>query len=270
MSDSPPSTERSADSRLGTAMTASVMAAISNARTEHAERIWELCPEIARRVEKEYAALETDGKKISHHDFAHAKRVGEIARQVALDEWNDKDIAKLAGIAGLVHNADRIIQAQKEIDRQDVSKDDVVALVKKWIENDLEETDIQTVLDAVLGHDEKNAAEDSPVKIALQDGDRVVNLDVDLIPRSAQFYGDLQVIDYEHYLSDPKATYKKPRSVLRDIKYSLDWVQPESGVCVRTRLAMEMAQPRAKVFALFFEVLKKQLAQEGIDVEQSA
>jgi hypothetical protein len=31
-----------------------------------------------------------------------------------------------------------------------------------------------------------------------------------------------------------------------------------------------MAQPRAKVFALFFEVLKKQLAQEGIDVEQSA
>lgn len=266
MSDSIPSTEVKLDAGLGADMTNAVIAAVTNARAEHTQYIWELCPEIARRVEDEYVALETDGKKIHHHDFAHAKRVGEIARQVARDEWSDDHIAKLAGIAGLVHNADRIIQAQKGIGRREVSRDEVAALVKKWIENDLEENDVRTVLDAVLGHDGKNFPEDSQVKIALQDGDRVVNLDVDLLPRSGQYYGDLPVVDYENFLGDPEATYRNPKTVLRDINYSLDWVKPESGVCVRTRLGMEMAQKRAQVFTFFFEVLKAQLAQEGIEV----
>ncbi|OGJ62185.1 hypothetical protein A3C37_01705 [Candidatus Peribacteria bacterium RIFCSPHIGHO2_02_FULL_53_20] len=267
MSNSLSSTEKPTDSGLGADMTASVIAAVTNMRTEHADRIWDLCPEIARRVEEEYAALAADGKKINHHDFAHAKRVGEIARQVAKDEWGDEHIAKLAGIAGLVHNADRIIQAQKGIGRREVSRDEVIALVKKWIENNLEETDVLTVLDAVLGHDGRNSEEDSPVKIALQDGDRVVNLDADLFPRSGQYYSDLPVVDFKHFLNDPEATYRNPKTVLRDINYSLDWVKSESGVCVRTKLGMEMAQQRAKVFTLFFEVLKAQLAQEGIDME---
>ncbi len=242
------------------------MAAISNAQTEHAKRIWELCPEIAHRVEEEYAALAADDKYIHHHDFGHAKRVGEVAYQVAKNEWGDEHIAKLAGIAGIVHNADRIIQAQKDIGRRDVSREDVAALVKKWIANDLQETDVVTILDAVLGHDGKNADEDSLVKIALQDGDRVVNLDVDLLPRSRQYYNDLPVVDYEHLLDDPKATYRKPRSVLKDIHYALDWVEPASGVCVRTKLGIEMARKRAEVIRFFFSALKEQLREEGFEV----
>lgn len=252
---------------LGEGMTAAVTAAVTKIQTEHSAKIWELCPEIASRIEQEYADLAASGKTLNHHDFMHAKRVGETARRVALDEWNDEHTAKLAGIAGLVHNADRIIQVQKGIGRREVPRDDVIALVKKWIENDLEETDVETVLDAVLSHDGKNSDEDSQVKIALQDGDRIVNLDNDLFPRSGQYYADLPVIDYKHFLDNPEATYRSPGSVLKDISYSLDWADPTSDVCVRTRLAKEKVQNRQAFFQFYFKVLKQQLREEGIEIE---
>ncbi len=247
-------------------LTTAAAAAVEKLQKEHSETIWKLFPDIAARVQETYAKLKKDEKQINHHDFAHAKRVGEIARKVAGDEWKDEHLSHLSGIAGLVHNADRTIQAEKGIGRRDVQREDVIARVKEWIANDLEETDVQTVVEAVLGHDGKNSDQDSKVKVALQDGDRIVNLDIDLFPRSGQFYSDLPVIDYDHFLDDPEATYRNPKTVLRDMSYSLDWVKPESGVCVRTKLGLEMAQRRAAIFKVFFDALKLQLAEEGITV----
>ncbi len=255
-------TER-ADSKL---MQAAVHA-VEKIQKSSARTIWELFPEITERVEGTYAQLKAAGRKIHHHDLLHAKRVGEIAHRVALDEWGDEHQSHLAGIAGLVHNADRTIQAEKGLDRKKVPRDKVIVRIKNWIQGDLSETDMATVIDAVLGHDGKNAPEDSNVQIALQDGDRVVNLDADLLPRSGQFYSDLPVIDVIHFLADPEATYRHPKSVLRDIAYSLDWVNPESDVCVRTRLGKEMAMERARFFEVFFTMLKRQLREEGIEVE---
>jgi len=89
-------------------------------------------------------------------------------------------------------------------------------------------------VDAVLKHSQINHESDSVELVIVKDADRVVNMDVDLFARSGQHYANLPVIDYKFLYANPKATYREPLSVFRDIVYSLDWVDPTSNVCIRT------------------------------------
>ena len=220
-------------------------------------RIWENFPAVAERIKSGHQKAELFG----HHDYVHAFRVGEVARQIALEEWGDQQLSYLAGLAGLAHNADRILQKLKS------SNQTVEELVRFWLHDVMmDETSRATVVEAVLKHSNKNSPDDSKVLVALMDGDRVVNLDTDLFIRSGQYYANLPVVDYQNFLDDPKATYRDPRSVMRDIRYSLDWVDSTSSVCVRTKKGSEMANTRAKVFSTFFDALRGQLAEEGIAV----
>lgn len=221
--------------------------------------IWELFPTVAVQVWKKHKEVSLRG----HHDWIHAFRVGEVARLIALEEWPNWP-SFLAGLAGLSHNADRILQKEMGLGRREVPPKAVAALITKWIWIELPSRDVEHIVEAVLKHNGKNSPDDSKILIALMDADRVVNLDVDLFPRSGQFYHDLPVVDYRHFLGDPKATYRNPKSVLRDIAYSLDWADPKSPVCVRTRLGKKMAEERVKVFRTFFEALEVQLAEEGM------
>ncbi len=220
-------------------------------------------PEVAERVVVDHERANLSGA----HDFVHAFRVGETARKIGLDEWGDTErISQLAGIAGLTHNADRVIQKELDVGRANIDQWRVQERIDEWIGTTLRGTELQEVKTAVLGHSEINGEHDGEVMTALKDADRVVNLDSDLFPRSGQHYADLPVIDYEHFLDDPYATYRNPKTVLRDINYSLDWIDPSSNVCIRTRLGREMGEARVKVFQTFFDALKTQLAEEGIDV----
>lgn len=226
-----------------------------------AVRIWERFPGVAQRVRQKHEEVGLYG----HHDWIHAYRVGEVAYQVAEAEW-DGGIAAVAGLAGLLHNADRVMQKKMMVGRRDVPPSVVSALIKWWLEGAPRVSGAvdYVVIDAVLKHDVKNSPEDSPVLVALMDADRVVNLDVDLFPRSGQYYHDLPVVDYKHLFDDPEATYRNPKSVLRDIAYSMDWADPASPVCVRTRLGKKMAEERVRHFRAFFDTLQAQLTEEGI------
>ncbi len=259
-------------------------------------RIWERFPEVAARVRKSHE----DVGLVGHHDWVHAFRVAEVAYQCALEEWpDDPHTAELAGLAGLCHNADRILQEQRSIrhrqgllaavtpalqgilnevdlkaittavqkisvSRRDVPSQDTAVLVTIWLNDALNADEAATVIDAVLKHDGRNGAGDSRVLIALQDGDRIVNLDTDLFVRSGQFYHELPVWDYRYGLNDPEATYRNPKTVARDIDYAREWTDPATAVCVRTRKAKEMAVERVKLFNTFFDALKGQLTEEGI------
>jgi len=223
------------------------------------ERIWEKYPDIAQRVRKSHEEAELHGG----HDFVHAFRVGNIAQQIALKEWGTH-LSQLAGIAGLCHNADRVIQTNSGLKHGDVSQQEIRGLIRTWVGGYLDSRGLGIVADAILRHDGKNSPDDSEVLIALMDADRVVNLDADLFIRSGQHYHSLPAVDYRNLLDDPDATYRDPRSVLRDIEYSLDWIDQKSGVCVRTTSGLLMAKSRAKTFSTFFEALQSQLAEEGI------
>ncbi len=215
------------------------------------------------------------------HDFVHAARVGEMARQIALDEWRSESIALVAGVAGLCHNADRIIQKALGIGHGKVPVRDVNLVVSSWLArepnlfrafcsaND-EKGNIAAagrqhqVVYAVLNHAEKNHPADPETLIALKDADRVVNLDIDHFARSGQHYHDIPVVDYKNWLSDPEATYHSPRSVLRDAAYTYEWADPRTDVCVRTNLGKKLARERVDTYLNLFAALEKQLEAEGI------
>ena len=207
------------------------------------------------------------------HDIHHALRVAERARQIAYDEWRDERLADLAGLAGLCHNADRFLQAKLKIGHRDVAPEQVRELLEKRLgKAALKPAEREKVILADLNHGLPNSQDDSPVQIALMDGDRLVNLDADVIIRSAQFYAPegLPAIDFNHYLDDPEATFREPKSVVRDLKFNLEWVQEGTPVCVRTRLGKELGLERKFFFDMFFRVLKKQLLEEKMNSDQSS
>ncbi|MBT4120395.1 MAG: hypothetical protein HOG89_03515 [Candidatus Peribacter sp.] len=215
-------------------------------------RIWDLYSELAARVRKSHE----EAGLVGHHDWIHAFRVGEQAMQIVMAEWGSVRNANLAGIAGLCHNADRICQKTGSEDPSD--------LVREWIGASLDYPSTNIIVDAVSKHSDVNDDDELEVAIALKDADRVVNLDVDLFIRSGQHYANLPAVDYRNMLDDPEASYREPKSVLRDIAYSLDWVNPDSDVCIRTKEGMARGRRRAEVFQTFFEHLTAQLEEEGV------
>ena len=224
-------------------------------------RIWEQNPEVARLVQASHRELKMQGG----HDICHAMRVGETARMIALNQWQDEHVAELAGLAGLCHNADRLEQKRLNIGRREVPHEAVEKLISSWLAGIyLGKEREGLILQAVLRHDGRNDIDDSPVQIALMDADRVVNLAPDVIIRAGQFLPDLPAVDYVNWLSDPEATYKEPRTVLRDISHCLEWVDPASPFCVRTKLGKKMAGRRAAFLRLFFNQLKTNLEEVGL------
>lgn len=232
-------------------------------------RIWELFPDVAERVRETHQKVGLVGP----HDWCNAYRVGEVARQIALDEWGDKDmffmqqglqspLSCIAGVAGLCYNANRILRPS----HTGVSlSHSIVELVGYWMGRAVTLEGGRIVIDAVLKNDGRNSPEDSKVLIALMDAEHIVNLDVDLFIRSGRRFPSDSAVDYQQYLNDPTATCRNTKYVLRDIAYSLDLADPKSPVCcVRTRLGKFMAERRVQVCQIFLLAMESQLEAEGM------
>jgi hypothetical protein len=116
------------------------------------------------------------------HDVDHAIRVGEMARRIAMEEWKDPQVARLAGLAGLCHNADRI--RERQLLGVKPEPESVTSLVKVWLMPlELPNAQVVIITDAVLRHSRGNEDTDTQETIALKDADRVVNMAPDLIIR---------------------------------------------------------------------------------------
>ena len=196
-----------------------------------------------------------------HHDINHAARVGDTAYRIAFAAWGDETRAQLAGLAGLCHNADRILEMRGV--SKNVVKQRIAPLVEGWFRDvGLSPEERARIQDAVLRHDQKNDDRDDEVLVALMDADRVINMDPDVVMRSGQLYANLPAVDFRHFLSDPAATYRDPRSVLKDVSACLDWVDPKSSVCIRTKPGLAMAQRRAEYIRAYIEALRNTLLEE--------
>lgn len=220
--------------------------------------IWEIFPALTLRVKAEHDRV----KMVGHHDIEHALRVGNMAQLIASEEWDDERIAKLAGVAGLCHNADRLL-AYSSGSRP--APEAIEALVRKWLETDISSEEADIVVAATLGHDQKNRLYDSKVQIALMDADRVTNLGMDVLFRNGQFNAHLPTIDYQHFDEAPGTTYQKPGSCVRSIAYALEWADStRTDVCCRTRLGIAIAQYReAKIRSVLVEI-KEQITMEEV------
>ena len=225
-------------------------------------------PRLAEAVRKAHEEVRLYG----HHDWVHAFRVGDMAYRIGMDQYGDRTIARMAGVAGLCHNADRILQKKLELGRRDVPEEKIRELVLAWLDRGSEDffnrpIVIEDVVEAVLKHDSKEG-EDLPVCICLVDADKVVNCRPELLLRSAQNYHDLPVLDPIHWDRDPTANYRDPKSVMKDvIMSSLEWAEEESPFCVKTRLAKKLindSEIGAPFFRRYLELLKKSLKMEGL------
>lgn len=228
-------------------------------------RFWERYPDVARRVRERHVAsgLETTG-----HDFRHAAAVADTAYRIALDEWDSETTARLAGLAGLMHNADRVLETEGASAPRgtEVARDAQVALMHSWLAGpvgDLEE--LHELIDAVLKHSGKNDPADSRVLIALRDADRVVNLRLDDIMRGVRCLLDVPDINHDHYLGSPTATWLKPESVIQSLLHDTWWAEEwNTNYNMRTRLGWKIGKARARLLKEFIATLENQLKEDGL------
>lgn len=229
------------------------------------KRIWEMYPNLTRAIKKSHDDMPTP--MLYCHDFDHAIRVADRGMVIAPDE----ETGRLAAVAGLCHNADRILQKQANSGRDGKVADELVtAMVNEWL--DTEPVDIfleeerKLILDAVLNHWKRNSPDDSLVLMTLQDADRTVNIEADCIIRRGGYWGDdLRVVDPVHLLNDPNANFKNPGSVLWTMKDEEACFMATEGVAnLRLPKAREIAKSRFAFYRVFLEAVIKQRGEAGL------
>lgn len=189
------------------------------------------------------------------HDFDHALRVGIMAKEL-LRQTRE---GQLAGIAGLCHNADRILQCELSLGHQAPYEIYVERLVREWLMYArLEPEEERVVVDAVLCHSEPNSDADNLVTIALKDADRLVNMEPDIVMRSAQYHSTIPAVDPVLLLEDEKATFHNPGSVLKDLYHLLEWAdETKPKFCVRLTASLKIAKARARWLQDYIDAVLK-------------
>ncbi len=187
------------------------------------ESLWKVFPELVAAVTADHVACGAVG---GGHNFYHALMVAQYAQRIA----PDSDTAILGWIAGLLHNTDRIY-----------SKYDAIPVITRCLR--LAPLDIPSghlyILRAILEHSKRNDPEDPPVTIVLKDADRLDNIGSLHFLRCGQFRPNILAVDPRFITSsDPQATFRNPRSLLQDLKHTLEW---ESWL--RLPKAQELGKP---------------------------
>lgn len=197
------------------------------------------------------------------HSFDHSLQAGQIALIIAEDEY----VGKLAGAAGLCHSADRILEKLGKVDGAKV-----IAMVRGWIESSAEgflKEEINRIIGAILLHSGPNILDCDPVLIALQDADRIVCSMADAVMGAAQFRRNLPTIDPRRLISDPSScSFQRPRSILMDLYYRNDWVDPITKFCVRLPKARVLMERRVGFINQYVQEIAAQRGEIGLSPEE--
>ncbi len=218
-----------------------------------AEQRW---PELFALVAKDHEGLEEG------HDIHHVTRVAHYGRIIYEAEWPDDERGThITEYACLFHNADRILE--KRLGAANVTPTLIEELVNGWLAlYVIPDHDLEVILNAVLTHNGKNDPNHSKVAKALRDADRVVNLELDVIPRSAQRFHDKPVMDYQCFFQTPP-NFRDPKTVMEDLALSLEWVDPTHPCCLQTGTGMKLGLERARLLHMYFDLLKTQMKAYG-------
>lgn len=217
------------------------------------EKIEKFYPALFEVVKNDHQGMERG------HNFEHALRVANVAYLVA-----EEPHRRLAWVAGLCHNADRILE--EKFGREPNEKE-VREVLDGWL--DLEnfgDENKAIIIEAVLRHSWPNEDDDGSILIALKDADRIVNLDPDNLVRFGQFQPDLPVSD-NHFFNlfedgRPRGKYGSRPTVVEDLWDCLDWGR-ECPFGVRLPKSKEMIRGRTEYLRNFFSEMRKRLIEEG-------
>ena len=207
-------------------------------------RYWERFPILTEKVRQDHIVHGVHG---GSHDFYHALAVAQYALLIV----EDTALASLAWVAGLCHNTDKMFPAEK-----------VSAVVQDYLDTgtdfSLDEKTLVRV--AVLEHGKRNDPCDSLVTVALKDGDRLGNIGPLHWLRSAQFRPSILPVDPRYISSqDPTATFKNPKTILRDIEHTLEWEE-----WLRLPKAKQLGKPLFAEIRRFKATIQKQFETLGL------
>lgn len=217
-------------------------------------RIWEIYPDLAREVKDTH---ERTGLTASGHDADHDFEVGQLALIVA---WPiDEKAATLAGIAGLLHSTDRILEIVLNLRKETISvvgEKEIRESVTSRLQTYTDITDpvsVERVLNAVVHHGSKpNREDDDLVTIALADGDRLANMSASLPIRSGQHNSSLRIlnpvtIEVDGSNRSPREKFNNPDSVLWDIQNCIEWYRnPHGPYALRLKVSLKIGRIRAE------------------------
>lgn len=223
-------------------------------------KIWEIYPALAAVVQRDHVAFGMVG---TGHDFDHALQAAQYAILIA----DDPVVSRLAGAAGLCHNADRMIQHRLG-GKKNIPEEQVIAMVRGWLEASKEgfsEDNSARIVNAVLHHHEVNKADDDEILVALKDADRITCSTADNVMTSAQFWSELPAIDPRWLSHDPDAhSFRNPKSVLKNLECRYDWIDPTSNVCVRLTKAKAIMERRVAFIRRYIEEVEAQREEAGL------
>lgn len=224
------------------------------------EKIWEIYPGLTEVVRKDHEAY---GMDVTGHPLDHTLQVAQVALLIAEDSYT----GRIAGAAGLCHNADRLIQKERGVGKKDIPDDDVSAMVQGWLdasEEGFETGEILRIVSAVLLHSNVNQENSDTVLVDLQDSDRIVCSMADNVMTAAQFWRELPAIDPRCLTDGADHPYKNPGSVLKNLVCRFDWIDPTSKVCVRLPKAKALMERRANFIRNYIAEIEEQRAEIGL------
>jgi hypothetical protein len=230
-------------------------------------KIWELYPDLAKTVKKAHEDVGLNG---GGHDFDHALRVAQMALLLAWETGFQPYAFKAAGVAGLLHNNDRILERKLQLKSHNVSDVDDEAVRSMTEEMLLENTDLREyqrrlIIEAVINHGSKpNQPNDHLITVALTDADRLINMEPDVIIRSGQHHADIPALDPVYMEATPGANYRDPKTVLWDIANCISWANECGPYVLRLPKARELGRQRADYLIGFIETLKRQRYDLGL------
>lgn len=227
-------------------------------------KIWEVYPSLATEVRDMHKRT---GLMASGHDADHDFEVGQLALMMAWPE--DQQAAILAGVGGLLHSTDRIIDVSLGLKQETVSVaavESVSASVRSLLVlctdvNDQESID--KIVSAVVHHGSKpNQPDDDLIMIAVADADRLANMGATLPIRSGQHNHDVQLlnpntIEVDSSDRSPREKYNNPDSVLWDIQNCIDWYRkPDGPYALRLPKSLELGRIRAERLERYIQDIK--------------
>lgn len=208
-------------------------------------KLWLEFPRLVEAVKRDYK--EVDALYNGPHSFIHALMVAQYGWLITEEE----NIGVAAWVAGLCHDLHRHYKNQIEVEKK---LDHYLTLTA------LAESVKQMIRQAVLSHDNKQRdPADNPVTVALKDADCLGNIGPAHWPRAGQFRPNIQVFDPIYFLGDPKATFKDPRSICRDILHTLEWED-----WLRLPKAKQIGKPYFDACRWFLKTIEKQHADLGL------
>lgn len=213
--------------------------------------LWEVFSKLLKMVRQDHIEKGAIG---GSHDIVHALFVAQYAGIIA----ESKKVGILAWVAGIIHNTDRLFSEEKVKEQLHYYLIHGTNFSKK---------EKKLIFEAVINHSKLNNPKDNSVTVTLKDADKLANIGPNIFIRSAQFYHNLLAFD-PRYLEqvDPTSNIKNPKTVLRDIMFSLEWggKDPNNKDWIRLPKAKKLSNPWFKQLRAFVEGFAKQLEEVNL------